>query len=85
MAGLAELHGRLPSAADWLAGRLGPAVAAALAEDAALLEQRPRDTLAETESARLRERYGALGGAAPRELLAWLDGAWTFDPDCLTD
>jgi len=85
LAGLAELHGRLPSAAEWLADRLGPAVAAALAEDAALLEQRPRDTLSATEEARLRERYGALGGAAPRELLAWLDGAWTFDPDCLTD
>jgi hypothetical protein len=85
LAGLAELHGRLPSAADWLAERLGPAVAAALAEDAAFLEQRPRNALERHEEARLRERYAALGGAAPRELLAWLDGAWAFDPDCLTD
>ena len=85
LAGLAALHGRIPSAADWLADRLGPPVAAALAEDAALLEHTRRDELAPGEVARLRERYGALPGAAPRELLAWLDGAWTFDPDCLTD
>ncbi len=85
LAGLAELHGRLPSAADWLAARLGPAVASALAEDAALFERRPRDGLERQQKARLRERYGALSGTAPRELLAWLDGAWAFDPDCLTD
>lgn len=85
LAGLAELHGRIPGAADWLAGRLGPAVATALAEDAALLEQQSRDDLPPGEEVRLRARYAALDGAAPRELLAWLDGAWAFDPDCLTD
>ncbi|MHA7815092.1 MAG: beta-N-acetylglucosaminidase domain-containing protein [Pseudohaliea sp.] len=85
LAGLAELHGRLASADDWLADRLGSAVATALAEDAALLEHRRRDELDPREEGRLRERYAALPGAAPEELLAWLDGAWTFDPDCLTD
>ncbi|KGE03576.1 beta-N-acetylglucosaminidase domain-containing protein [Pseudohaliea rubra] len=85
LAGLAELHGRIASAAQWLEERLGPSVAAALAEDAPLFEARPRDQLDRGERRRLRERYAALPGSAPRELLAWLDGAWAFDPDCLTD
>ncbi len=85
LAGLAELHGRIDSADAWLAARLEPTVAAALAADAALFQGRRRDELGDEERGRLRERYRALPGAAPREVLAWLDGAWAFDPDCLTD
>ncbi|HKK23624.1 MAG TPA: beta-N-acetylglucosaminidase domain-containing protein [Pseudohaliea sp.] len=85
LAGLAALHGRIAAARPWLEDRLGPAVAAALAADAAAFRDRRRDALSDEERVRLQARYGALPGAAAREVLAWLDGAWTFDPDCLTD
>lgn len=85
LAGLAALHGRIGDADGWLRARLGSGTSRALAEDASLLAGTPRDRLSGRQRARLRERYGALPGPAAKELLAWLEGAWQFDPACLTD
>jgi hypothetical protein len=85
LAGLAQHYGSIRCAPQWLAAHLGPATAGALAEDAALFAGTPRDELDAGERRRLRARYGSLPGPAAAELRAWLDGAWTFDPACLTD
>lgn len=85
LAGLAALHGRIGDAGEWLRQRLGGAMSAALAADAALLATVPRDELAAPDLLQLRERYATLAGAPGREMLAWLAGDWAFDPACLTD
>lgn len=63
----------------------GPSLAAQLAADMPALHDRGRGALDDAEAAALRARYAAFESAYADEVVRFLDGAWTFDPACLTD
>lgn len=64
----------------------GDDIAALLCEDVMLLQDVGLSALTEQQKSHLRSRYGNKG-ADPfcREVIAWLDGKYDFDPACLTD
>lgn len=62
-----------------------PVVLRLLAEDAVLLQHTGLDQLPAIERRRLLERYRAcLPDAMAEEVCEWLEGAYAFDPACLT-
>lgn len=63
----------------------GEALGALLLEDAAAFQDSGLDRLDQAARTKLRERYAAFpGNPYAREILEWLDGAYAFDPACLT-
>jgi hypothetical protein len=64
----------------------GHDIAALLCEDVMLFQDVGLSALTEQQKSHLRSRYGNKG-ADPfcREVIAWLDGTYEFDPACLTD
>ncbi len=61
------------------------AMATRLQEDLALLQDSGLEALDTRQREALRARYREFDHPAARELLDWLDGAYAFDPACLTD
>ena len=57
---------------------LGAELARTLRADITQLQDSGLDRLGETAKARLRARYAAFDHAGAREIVAWLDGAWTI-------
>lgn len=54
----------------------GPELAAMLAEDLPLLQDKGLDGMSEKETAALRTRYAAVDNPCAREVVQWLDGYW---------
>lgn len=54
----------------------GPELAAMLAEDLPLLQDKGLDGMSEKETAALRTRYAAADNPCAREIVQWLDGYW---------
>jgi hypothetical protein len=62
---------------------LGPALADAVERTLLLLEDTGRERLGDERMGRLRERFSAFDHPAAREILDWLDGAWTIGTEDL--
>ena len=68
-----------------LAELCSPAMSARLARDQPLFQHRGRSSLAADELAALAADYRQLDEPMAREVVAWLEGEYRFDPACLTD
>jgi hyaluronoglucosaminidase len=63
----------------------GEPVGTLIVEDVALFQHVGLNAMSVEQTALLRARYAGLTSPYAREIVAWLDGEYTFDPACLTD
>lgn len=75
---------------DAVFGRLareiaGEAVGGMLVQDRDLLQRVGLGVMDDHAKAGLRQRYAGVDSPFAREVVAWLDGEYAFDPACLTD
>lgn len=84
-AGGAAATENLPEA--WATGREGVCgeLLACLAEDADAFQHRGLDGFSADERRQFIARYQAFSEPHAREVVDWLEGAYAFDPACLTD
>jgi hyaluronoglucosaminidase len=83
--GLALLYGNLQCSEEaWAERWYGPALAGLLLRDAACFAERGLAGMSAAEKSVLRSQYAALTHPAAREVVAWLDEVYRFDPACLT-
>lgn len=85
LAGLAGAYCPETDEAVWLARTLGESTYASLRRDAMMFRDLDREQILEDYGDTLLREYEAQGSPAAREVVAWLQGHYAFDPDCLTD
>lgn len=87
VAGLSMLYGRrdAPTLQGTLRALLGEDLWRLLDRDRCRFETLRLGELTVSERETLLADYGAIGGPGAAEVVAWLSGAYAFDPECLTD
>jgi hypothetical protein len=83
--GLADLYGDGERARGWVQEKLGAATWRQLQEDREEFLHQGLSGMGTTRCAELADCYQGLPGPAAAEVVAWLNGEYTWDPACLTD
>lgn len=84
LSGLSDLYGNGGLDDDTLCRILGPRTWERLLRDRHVFEQEGLSGLGKKRCRLLAREYGDLPGSAAREVVQWLRGEYSFDPNCLT-
>ena len=88
LASLATLHNDgSPSISSYMQTLLdyaGISVAAQLAEDMSVFQEQGLDGISDKQLTHYKNVYGQNQSASAKEVVQWLNGEFTFDPECLT-